>query len=148
MLWIDHPGQPGNRWSRVAEILFGRSTELALIGAFVERAGTGGEALLLAGEAGAGKTALLDAAAGAAEEAGTRVLRAAGVEFEADLTYSGLHQVLLPLFAQVPAAGRRPQGRAERRPWLRGGAAAGSAAGVHRHPHGTPPERPRLGQCW
>ena len=100
MPWIDHPGRPGNRWSRVAEVLFGRSTELALIGAFVERAGIGGEALLLAGEAGAGKTALLDAAAGAAQETGTWVLRAAGVEFEADLTYSGLHQVLLPLFAQ------------------------------------------------
>ena len=40
---------------------------------------------------------MLDAAAEAAEEAGTWVLRAAGVEFEADLTYSGLHQVLLPL---------------------------------------------------
>src|ERR1700729_2022368 len=88
MLGIDHPGWPGNRRSRVAEILFGRSTELALIDAFVERAGTGGEPLLLVGEAGAGKTALLDVAAVAAEEAGTWVLRAAGVEFEADLTYS------------------------------------------------------------
>ena len=28
------------------------------------------------------------------------MLRAAGVEFEADLTYSGLHQVLLPLVGQ------------------------------------------------
>ena len=37
------------------------------------------------------------------------MLRAAGVEFEADLTYSGLHQVLLPLlgeFAQLSAAHR------------------------------------------
>ena len=105
MLGIDHPGWPGNRRSRVAEILFGRSTELALIDAFVERAGTGGEPLLLVGEAGAGKTALLDVTAVAAEEAGTWVLRAAGVEFEADLTYSGLHQVLLPLFAQFQRLG-------------------------------------------
>ncbi len=87
-----------NRQSGVAEVLAGRSGELALIGAFVERARTGGEALLLFGEPGVGKTVLLDAAADAASEAGTWVLRAAGVEFEADLTFSGLHQALLPLF--------------------------------------------------
>ena len=87
----------------------GRGGELALIGAFVERACTGGDTLLLFGEPGAGKTALLDAAAGAASDAGTLVLRAAGVEFEADLPFSGLHQVLLPLldeFGQLSAAHR------------------------------------------
>jgi hypothetical protein len=57
----------------------------------------GGEALLLLGDPGVGKTALLDAAASAAAEAGMWVLRAAGVQFEADLAFSGLHQVLLPL---------------------------------------------------
>ena len=59
--------------------------------------------------AGAGKTALLDAAAGTASDAGILVLRAAGVEFEADLAFSGLHQVLLPLldeFGQLSAAHR------------------------------------------
>ena len=87
----------------------GRGGELALIGAFIERACTGGDTLLLFGEPGAGKTALLDAAAGAASDAGTLVLRAAGVEFEADLAFSGLHQVLLPLldeFGQLSAAHR------------------------------------------
>jgi len=81
----------------VAEILFGRSSELALITAFVQRAGIDGEALLLLGEPSVGKTVFLDVAVDAASEAGMRVLRAAGVEFEADLTYSGLHQVLFPL---------------------------------------------------
>ena len=93
----------------MAAVLVGRSGELALVSAFVERARTGGEALLLFGEPGAGKTVLLDSAAEAADEAGTWVLRAAGVEFEADLTYSGLHQVLLPLlgeFRQLSAAHR------------------------------------------
>jgi DNA-binding CsgD family transcriptional regulator len=84
----------------VAEVLFGRASELALIGAFAERAAAEGEALLLFGEAGAGKTVLLDAAARLASGAGTRVLRATGVEFEADLTYSGLHQVLFPLLSE------------------------------------------------
>ena len=96
----------GNRRLGVAEVLFGRSSELALITAFVERARIGGEALLLLGEPGVGKTVLLDAAASAAAEAGTWVLRAAGVQFEADLPFSGLHQVLLPLldeFGQLDA---------------------------------------------
>jgi DNA-binding CsgD family transcriptional regulator/tetratricopeptide (TPR) repeat protein len=93
----------------VAEVLFGRSSELALISAFAERAAAGGEALLLFGEAGAGKTVLLDAAAQLVSGTGTRVLRAAGVEFEADLTYSGLHQLLFPLlgeFVQLSAIHR------------------------------------------
>jgi predicted ATPase len=93
----------------VAGVLVGRSDELALVSAFVERARTGGEALLLFGEPGVGKTVLLDSAAEAAAVADTWVLRAAGVEFEADLTYSALHQVLLPLlgeFAQLSAAHR------------------------------------------
>ena len=98
-----------NRRAGVAEVLVGRSGELALISAFSGRARTCGEALLLFGEPGAGKTALLDAAADAAAEAGTLVLRAAGAEFEADLAFSGLHQALLPLldeFGQLSAAHR------------------------------------------
>ncbi|MGO9779497.1 MAG: ATP-binding protein [Streptosporangiaceae bacterium] len=93
----------------MAGVLVGRTDELALIGAFVERARTGGEALLLFGEPGAGKTVLLDAAAEAATQAGFAVLRAGGVEFEADLTFSALHQVLLPLlgeFARLSAGHR------------------------------------------
>jgi DNA-binding CsgD family transcriptional regulator len=81
-----------------ATALIGRERELEALARFFEQAAAEGGAFLLVGEPGAGKTALLDAAAYAAEEAGTGVLRAAGVEFEADLTYSGLHQVLLPLF--------------------------------------------------
>jgi DNA-binding CsgD family transcriptional regulator len=89
----------------MAAVLVGRTGELALISAFVERAATGGAALLLFGEPGAGKTVLLDAAAELAFDAGTRVLRAAGAEFEADLTYAGLHQVLLPLFGEFGQLG-------------------------------------------
>ncbi|KUO21563.1 LuxR family transcriptional regulator [Streptomyces dysideae] len=56
----------------------------------------GGGSLLLAGDAGVGKTAVLDALAGAADEEGVRVLRAAGVEFEADCSYSCLNQIFFP----------------------------------------------------
>ena len=95
--WLAVLDGPGNRRLGVAEFLFGRSSELATITAFVGRARIGGEALLLLGEPGVGKTALLDAAASAAAEAGMSVLRAAGAQFEADLPFSGLHQLLLPL---------------------------------------------------
>jgi chromosomal replication initiation ATPase DnaA len=54
----------------VAEILVGRGDELALIGAFAQRVSADGEALLLFGEPGAGKTALLDAAGDMATQAG------------------------------------------------------------------------------
>jgi hypothetical protein len=92
-----------------ATALIGRDRELEMLVRFGEQAAAEGGAFLLVGEAGAGKTALLDEAAAAAEEAGTQVLRAAGVEFEADLTYSGLHQVLLPVLGQVErlSAGHR-----------------------------------------
>lgn len=85
----------------MTKALVGDSAELALVSGFLNRAEVGGEALL-AGEPGIAKSALLDAAAETASAAGTRVLRAAGVEFEADMPFSGLHQVLLPLHEEFP----------------------------------------------
>ncbi|MGD0595733.1 MAG: ATP-binding protein [Acidimicrobiales bacterium] len=80
-----------------AEDLVGRDDELELIRMFLDRCRADGEALLLLGEPGVGKTVLLDTAGAAASEAGILVLRARGVEFEADVPYAGLHQLLLPL---------------------------------------------------
>lgn len=76
--------------------LVGRDSDL---GRIVDRVVTEdvGSALLLSGEAGVGKTELLDAVAHTASEAGMHVLRAAGVQFEADVSYSALNQALLPL---------------------------------------------------
>jgi len=86
--------------SELASAVVGRDEELVLIGSLVAEAGEGGAVLLLTGEPGVGKTALLDVAAEAATAAGTRVLRAVGVEFEADVSFSGLHQILFPLLAE------------------------------------------------
>ncbi|WP_406108020.1 AAA family ATPase [Micromonospora globbae] len=78
--------------------LVGRADELLSTHRFLRQAAVNGGALLISGEPGVGKTALLDAVAEAAAETGTRVLRAAGVEFEADVSYSGLNQLLFPLY--------------------------------------------------
>src|SRR5689334_13465160 len=77
--------------------LFGRDDDLAYITAFADRAAVSGGALLLSGEAGVGKTVLLDAAAAHAEAAGSRVLRAAGAEFEREVSFACLNQLLHPL---------------------------------------------------
>ncbi len=80
-----------------AAALTGRDGDLDVVHTFLADASVSGTALLLTGEPGVGKTALLDAAHDAAMAAGIRVLRAAGVEFEADVSFSGLNQALLPL---------------------------------------------------
>jgi DNA-binding CsgD family transcriptional regulator/tetratricopeptide (TPR) repeat protein len=54
-----------------------------------------GRALLIRGEAGVGKSVLLDYVVGSA--AGCRVARAAGVESEMELPYAGLHQLCRPM---------------------------------------------------
>ena len=107
MLWAGLAGSDSldNRRSSVGEVLVGRSGELAPAATLVQQARTGGCALLFLGEPGTSKIALLDAASDAAAEAGALVLRAAGVEFEADLAFSGLHQALLPLLDVFPKLG-------------------------------------------
>jgi DNA-binding CsgD family transcriptional regulator len=83
------------------DVLVGRDLELGLIARFLDRASSDGDALLMFGEPGVGKTVLLGAAADLATAAGSRVLRASGVEFEADVPYAGLHQLLLPLHQEI-----------------------------------------------
>ncbi|MFG2375418.1 AAA family ATPase [Streptomyces sp. NPDC048504] len=82
--------------SRAGADLVGRTAELDLMDSLSRRDG-GCRGLLLRGGPGVGKTALLDAAATRATETGTRVLRASAVEFEAEMTFSALHQMLYPL---------------------------------------------------
>jgi DNA-binding CsgD family transcriptional regulator/tetratricopeptide (TPR) repeat protein len=55
--------------------------------------------LVLRGEAGIGKTALLDWLAGSAPE--FRIVRAAGVESEMELAYAGLHQLCAPFADRI-----------------------------------------------
>ncbi|MER5792896.1 AAA family ATPase [Streptomyces sp. NPDC001980] len=86
------PGSPSGEGR-----LPGRKAELELIDSLLAGPGRGSSGLLLHGEPGVGKTALLDAAATRATALGMRVLRAAGVQSEARIPYSALHQLLYPV---------------------------------------------------
>jgi len=78
-------------------VFFGRSAEREMLCALLAKAGEGfSGALVLRGEAGVGKTALLDEAMTGARAGGFQTARLTGVEPEAQLGYAGLHQFLLP----------------------------------------------------
>jgi DNA-binding CsgD family transcriptional regulator len=81
-------------------VLYGRDGHLAVIDRLLEgmRSGQAG-ALVLVGEAGVGKTTLLDAAEEKA--AGAWVLRVTGVESEAELPFAGLHALLRPALDEI-----------------------------------------------
>src|SRR5688572_12591991 len=62
-----------------------------------------GGVLLVRGEAGIGKTALLEHARSAAMTSGFRVESAAGVESETQFAFAGLHQLCAPLLDRAAA---------------------------------------------
>ncbi|MFH9090741.1 ATP-binding protein [Streptomyces sp. NPDC017673] len=83
--------------------IIGREPEISrlLRGLFPERAEEAG-ALLLVGESGMGKTALLHAVTAEAGRRGTSVLRCAGSQAERTLAYGALHQLLRPALDHLP----------------------------------------------
>ena len=89
--------------------LSGRADECALLDTLVDAIRRGeGQSLVVRGEAGIGKTALLDYVVRSASD--LTVLRAVGVESEMELAYAGLHQVcasLLDRLDRLPAPQRQ-----------------------------------------
>ena len=77
--------------------LFGREAETAMLEQLVARIPERGAALVLRGDPGIGKTALLAAASTAASSKGVSVLRTAGAQSETGLGFAGLHQLLRPV---------------------------------------------------
>jgi DNA-binding CsgD family transcriptional regulator len=92
--------------------LLGRRSECDALDRLVAgvRAGQS-QVLVLRGEAGVGKTALLEYLVG--RGAGCRIARAAGVESEMELPFAGLHQLCSPLLDRLPQL-PAPQGDALR----------------------------------
>jgi DNA-binding CsgD family transcriptional regulator len=80
--------------------LLGRRAECEFLDAALTSGAQGSsQVVVLRGDAGAGKSALLDYTVGRAD--GWRVAKAAGVESEMELAYSGLHQLCAPMLAHL-----------------------------------------------
>ena len=73
--------------------LLGRDPEQRQLTSLLDEVGERGQALVLRGEPGIGKSRLLSEAARQARERGMTVLSAAGVQSEARLPFAGLHQL-------------------------------------------------------
>ncbi len=81
--------------------LFGRDREIRVLDDLIDGVNERGAALVVRGEAGIGKSALLASASARAKARGMLVLTATGVEAETHLPFAGLHQLLRPLLGEV-----------------------------------------------
>ncbi|MFG1931272.1 AAA family ATPase [Mycobacterium sp. NPDC048908] len=90
------PSDGSGEKSRADSVLIGRRAECVALDQLLDgvRAGAS-QVMVVHGEPGAGKTALLEYVDGRA--AGCRVIRAGGVESEMELAYAGLHQLCAPM---------------------------------------------------
>ena len=106
----------------VTGVLYGRDAERARLAALLEDAREGRAGiLLLHGEPGVGKSALLEDLV-ASTGGDVRVLRTQGLESEAPLAFAALHRLLRPVLGTPrPAPGAAGPGAADRvRPGGRG----------------------------
>ena len=83
------------------EALTGRARELGFLRGFARETAVSGGALILSGDPGMGKTALLDALGDSALVSGMTVLRVAGLEFEGEVSFATLNQALFPLLGDL-----------------------------------------------
>jgi DNA-binding CsgD family transcriptional regulator len=89
-------------WSGSGKLpsLYGRRRECAVLDGLLDQVRGGrSTVLVMRGEAGVGKTALLGYVAGRAR--GCRLARVAGVQSEMELAFAGLHQLCAPMLARA-----------------------------------------------
>jgi DNA-binding CsgD family transcriptional regulator len=92
---------PAQASLQATQVLLGREAELRVLESQFDPLPDGGAALLVRGEAGIGKSALLGEASRWAADRGMLVLRTAGVQSEARLGFAGLHQLLHPILDEA-----------------------------------------------
>ena len=88
----------------MAADVIGRDEELSSIAAFLARVEDGPTALVLSGEAGIGKTILWESCFDQAETRFGRVLAHRSAEAEASLSFTGLSDLLAPVFREAAPA--------------------------------------------
>src|SRR5450631_1279939 len=81
--------------------LFGRERELRVIEEQLDSASDRGTALLIRGEAGVGKTAILEAGKSLAAVREMSLLAATGVPSETNLPFAGLYELLRPIVGRT-----------------------------------------------
>jgi DNA-binding CsgD family transcriptional regulator len=81
--------------------IIGRQAGLARLRGLVDQVSLSSQVLVVTGEAGMGKTVLLEDAADRARSAGFRVLSVTGRESESKLAFAGLHQLLRPVLSGI-----------------------------------------------
>ena len=94
------PG-PGELPAQQPAPIIGRDAALARLRTLVDPVPQASQVLVVTGEAGMGKTALLADAVDRARSAGMRVLSVTGRESESRLAFAGLHQLLRPALSGV-----------------------------------------------
>jgi DNA-binding CsgD family transcriptional regulator len=90
-------------------VLYGRQRELTRLRDLIDGVAGSGAALVIRGEAGVGKSALLAQAAAWGSQRGLIIQTATGVQAEARLPFAGLHQLLHPFLdrlGQLPGSQR------------------------------------------
>ena len=97
-------------WRSTEPRLIGRDDELVKIDHLLARGSAGSASLLLIGDPGVGKSALLSVALARARRSGVRALVASGLQSESELTFAGLHQLLRPILGCID---RLPRPQAE-----------------------------------
>jgi DNA-binding CsgD family transcriptional regulator len=95
------PGADPKAGGLAQRLLVGRDQELERLFGMIDQIAGHGGALVVRGEAGIGKSALLEAAGERARERGATVVTTAGTQSEAQLAFGGLHQLLLPFLDRV-----------------------------------------------
>src|SRR6478736_4700555 len=94
------PGSMNSPGSGKLPSLYGRRRECAVLDELLEQVRRGrSTVLVMRGEAGVGKTALLEYVAGRAQ--GCRLARVTGVRSEMELTFAGLHQLCATMLSRA-----------------------------------------------
>jgi predicted ATPase len=141
-------GEPLAPFLDSRKMLIGRARERARIDSLLLAARDGRSgALLLAGEAGIGKAALLEHARAEADAAGMLVLRARGLQSESDIPFAGLSELLSPLLDRLDAIPPAQAARCGAR-WRSARPPPTSATQCRPGCSACWPEWPRSGPCW